>query len=930
MRSNSCWALPLGVLAILLLANTRLGAQENACPEPVAGGAVQLTGRLRQLPVDRLADLLALEPGVTSLDQGDLGIRGSGIDAIVGYVDGVPVTPGHRRGSALLGGSYFGDPGVGLGIGTNGFDHLLLYRGLAPVEFGNGRGGVLALATVGDCAPGVPLSAGLASDVLFGKGNGIGFNRLTLDGQGKLGKVALGGAAVVEGLESARLGLEQNDSPIFVANGIDTTVSNNGIAVDVLAFRRSLGIRIPSSAGGSYTLQGRVGYPIGSGHQVTLSGFASQRQNRLFDYQNLYNPRQTRADRSWSRVITGSWSGPLRTSESLKLRGEAHLSWQTDRLIGGPLSTSGEQDTRNPFGGFLVSPVDFRFDFENFAVNDELVRNFRTNSGRLSPYDLSNPDQYQLIDRFRNNPYGLNGFSESGGPVGLLTLSRENRLVGKAVVSAARANLGARLGAEFTRYSIDFYESPLTSQAFSNAYRESPRASALFADLRYSLAPIQVEAGVRFDHFRSGAARPDFPRISSAPGFDPANPAAGFIEDKGHSRVSPRLRVTATATPKLSVTGGIGALAQQPDLALVYAGINTDLSVTSPRSLYGTDLDYVHATIFEFGASYRPRERLGVEAVVATRQDNDLVRTELVAQLDPFTNNQADILRARNGGSSKATSVDLRIRQRFGGEGEAWLGYTYTDATEDPPAFSSSRVESAVSRPHTLSGAVLYHTSAESRLAGGLFRNTGVYGALRVATGTAFTRCAGFDPANVSVLSGQPCSTPIGDLNGDRLPALKLVDLRITRHFTFGSVGLTAFADARNLLNSRVVTRVFATSGKTSSGAERLQTRDANLGEFAVEAQENGARQVDGTIDLSFGGAADPRAACGSWQRGGAPSVPNCIYLIGAEERWGNGDHLFSVAEQTRAAEALYLVGRGLQNFTGPGRRVRIGFELAL
>jgi hypothetical protein len=52
------------------------------------------------------------------------------------------------------------------------------------------------------------------------------------------------------------------------------------------------------------------------------------------------------------------------------------------------------------------------------------------------------------------------------------------------------------------------------------------------------------------------------------------------------------------------------------------------------------------------------------------------------------------------------------------------------------------------------------------------------------------------------------------------------------------------------------------------------------------------------------------------------------VYLIGAEQRFGDGDHIFTPQEQTRAADAYYYVRNGLQNFTAPGRRVRIGAEL--
>jgi hypothetical protein len=227
---------------------------------------------------------------------------------------------------------------------------------------------------------------------------------------------------------------------------------------------------------------------------------------------------------------------------------------------------------------------------------------------------------------------------------------------------------------------------------------------------------------------------------------------------------------------------------------------------------------------------------------------------------------------------------------------------------------------------------VLYQTGPDSRLAGRFLRNTGLFADLRIASGTAYSRCPEFVPGNESTLSGTPCATFFqGDFNGSRLPALKLVDLKLTRAFAMGGTRLVAFVDARNMLNARNVIRVFTTTGTTSSAQERAIIRDGNLSEMANEADANGVRQVDGTVNLSFGGVADPRAACNSWvNASGASSVPNCVYLIGAEERWGNGDHLFTTAEQSRASDAYYGVARGLQNFTGPGRRVRIGLELGL
>jgi len=135
----------------------------------------------------------------------------------------------------------------------------------------------------------------------------------------------------------------------------------------------------------------------------------------------------------------------------------------------------------------------------------------------------------------------------------------------------------------------------------------------------------------------------------------------------------------------------------------------------------------------------------------------------------------------------------------------------------------------------------------------------------------------------------------------------------------------------RNLLNFRNVLQVFAVNGDVRNDEVFERYLDADLDDLEVEADANGVRGADGEIDLRFGGVADPRTQCGNWvsSKGEAPAAANCVYLIRAEERYGNGDHIFTVDEQTRASDALYEVTRGLQAFTGAPRRVRLGIEVS-
>ncbi len=544
-----------GTVTTVLLAGWSLpvaAQQPSSCSLSEHPTTTTFDGTATRLPVDRVADLLALSPGVSSLNAGELSVRGARLEANATYLDGVPVSPGWRGlASPSFGGSYYGDTGPGLVLGTNAVQSLTLTTGLFSPDLGNARGGIIAAETVPCSAPDAPrafsIRGGLASDAMLGAGSGIGLNRITLNGDGQLGRLVLGAAVLVEGQRTARLGLEQNASPIYLADGIDTTVTFTDGAVDqtvdILRFRPSDGIRIPSSAATTYALSGRIGYFLNDRNRVELTGHASQRQQRAFSYEDLYNPRQTFGDRAWSEVLTGSWFGRLKESERLTLSAEAHLSLQWDHETNAPFTAKGESDTRDPATGIMLAPFDFRYDGSNFPVNEELVRNFRLNSGRLSPYDLTNATQYSLIDRYRNNAYGLTGFTEGGGPVGLLAIFQEKRVIGTGIVMA---HLGSyhrvRAGFELGHYDTRLYSSGMTTQAFAEAYVESPSRSAAFGEYqltyreltphrRAPLRSFQVRGqppGFSSDLFRTGV-RPGQPHrpVHRRPGTQPPQSEGG-------------------------------------------------------------------------------------------------------------------------------------------------------------------------------------------------------------------------------------------------------------------------------------------------------------------------------------------------------------------------------------------------------------------
>ena len=71
-----------------------------------------------ELPVDRINDVLALQPGVTVDNAGNLSIRGGRNNEAATYVDGVPVQAGYR------GDAFVGSAGSAINIGTGAFEDI--------------------------------------------------------------------------------------------------------------------------------------------------------------------------------------------------------------------------------------------------------------------------------------------------------------------------------------------------------------------------------------------------------------------------------------------------------------------------------------------------------------------------------------------------------------------------------------------------------------------------------------------------------------------------------------------------------------------------------------------------------------------------------------------------------------------------------------
>jgi hypothetical protein len=969
-----------------------------------------------KLPVDRLNSVLILQPGVVaaSPNGNTLSIRGGRTQEAVTYIDGVPVTAGFR------GDSRRGSAGTEISLGTNALEEASVTTGSSSAEFGNAQSGVISIQTKtgGSSYTG---TVNYESDEPFGANHSLGFNKVSASVGGPIIRnFTFFFSGALEGQQSVESGFDSQRFPLFLQAGVDTTLavpsalndpSADTTTVNVYKYAIARGncdefagstnpdiannygvscrgIRVPWSGRSTYQLTGKLNYSFGTGSRISLTGLTSQFQGRAFrenldvpgrllTYGVLYDPANLNGFRNSSNVFTLNWTQNLTRSTERALALETYLSYQQDRTLQGPLTSESELGSRNPFGGFMIGKLDFLFNFDNFPLNDQLLSNYRRNilGSRRSPYDLENTAQYALTDQWRNNAYGLYNldefasviFPESGGPASTsrfsqtLVLYRESRYIGKANLDWQFDRYNRlKVGGEFTQYHLDSYSHILDSQAFSDFYREKPIRYNVFAEDRLDLGDVVVVGGLRYDFFDTRARRwNNFPRISTNPAFDAANPDAFFTNDslfprdKSHNYVSPHIQVSFPVTERTNFRLSYAHQVQAPDFGVALQGINTDLSTTNTNNFYGADLDFGRTITFEFGVRHAFSDDMVLDIAAYNKDNLSNAAGRLVSRFDPLRGNNQNIRIITNADFGNTRGIDLRLDRRFGNLFNGTLAYTFQQAKNtgsDPDTYLDfgSRVLNQVSggnqpppqailptdfsRPHNLAlaGALNFPNDwQQGSVVGSVLENVGLFATFRYTSGTPYTRCAA-GVGDEDVVSGDNCNNQFPDpLNSSRLPAFKNLDLRLTKGFGIGGLDLTAYIEARNALNFKNIIQVFTTTGDVNNAQEEQNNFAADSADYANEADESGALLPSGAIDLRFGGATDPRTGCGSWvDQGGAPASPNCVALIRTEERYGNGDHLFDLTEQRRASDALYFTVRGIHNFTSNPRRMRLGVEV--
>ena len=911
------------------VAVSALGAQRVAS-DPITSAGHFPGDLLDALPVDDARQALLLMPGVVSRGT-DVGIgtatghsiRGAAPGESSVYVDGAPVR--------------FETLGLqGLALGTNALAELSATTGVPAALASDARGGVIAYVTR---SGGRHFSARFRADTdePFGDGSSVGYNRFEGAAGGPLPglqRLRWFLSAALLGQGSRFRGSGAAEQPTYAVGGADTTVTwtdGGGQSVSATLPRfvqvsgrcdagqnfgfACGGLRRPLDWSTQRAGQGKLFFSYGAGSSVSLTGVASDHQQRFFPGPLIGDAALYQGARASSRLVVLNWSQGLGRLRDGALAVNVNLSYGTDRQISGPLDPASEIATRDPSFGMAFESLRFTGqDSLPFPLTDRIIRNIRTNSGLRVPFldrtDLLNAQPYRL------NPFGLISGWPTQGIDSRLAMTWERRLNGRLLLDWQASDAHrVTVGGDFTRTDLSHYNGALLRMVGLEAILAHPRRFGLFTSDRMELGDLSLEIGARYDHFTKGGEFSNVPgRIFTDPAWNidaatsdtayAGSLARVFRQASGQGMLSPRVRLAYSISPRTSVRLGYGQIVELPSFGVLFTHSNSDFVFSTPIELFGRDLDYRKSTLWEAGIRHGLTSELWLEAAV---YDKAFVGHEGRIQTfdDPVVpGNTLDVNALTVVDEGHRIGVDARLDWDPGEFFSGAFAYSFLRSGQD-----------ANNTVHALAGLAMLRVPADwqtGSVVGTVARDVAATLTVRVANGLPYTRLQNIGAGIVAPnLNG---GTPAEPLNSSRLPWAKSLDFTLSKGFLAGRLGGMIYADLRNLFGFTNILGAYAETGAAENDLHRQVVAAPELVNLANEASSNNALLTGGTIDLN---------ACATW------FIPvNCVALQRVERRFGNGDGLYSTTEQLQALNAYYDAFLGPWRFHGPARTARFGIQL--
>ena len=959
----------LETAAVALEALVVTGERNPLVPRDQVSSKSIVTGEtIDNLPLDNAASIITLQPGVITTNDG-FSIRGSREGEHAVYVDGVPIrnlrsgatstvelgTNSLAQVDVTTGGiaARFGNAQSGVinyvtrtGGSTFGGTVSFLTDRLAPEKI---RGGFTrGELSLGGPVPGIRSLNFFAATTL--EGNKYGG---TIQGNPYPYYVPVG-----------------VDTVIRVARTAQITGATDSVDVTIPNFEPwNNGSTLPTGVSDEVNLTTKLSYGIGRGSKLDLTWYYNRDQSIGRGSGEFFNPEAWGGSYNSENMLTlGGYFLIAQTSERA-LALDFKASYQRDWGQSGDLDREWQEGHLFPAFGFNPGKLKFLWDASDprYEITEEFLLAAR--SGVLPSRILSlqpgkeNPGRQSfdgITQNLRINPYGLpSQYSLSGTGNTSQSYSQESRWYfnGQVDWQLSRWNR-LWIGGELTTADSKSISVPLYDGTPSGAHFK-PVTGGLFAQNRLDIGDVVLEAGVRMDYYNPDGVYPIVPGFvrnlpdslkadawTLRPGEEPYNERLvrvdncggaateasrrrsdgtvvcrnNFIPAKTRTVFNPKLAVsfpvTATSTFRLSYNQNVQPVA----LNQMLSSALTDLTQTNTNATFGRDVDMPKTVLFEAGYRQVFGGNTVVDAAAYSKTNRNSLTYRRVQYEDPVSGQSLFLNSLTNADYSLLRGVDLRVDRKISEIADVTANYSFVDARgtgSDPNTYTGLILRNNTnlsvvtgfpieapeilsvldqSRAHSVSGILSLQFAndyvEDKRIANAILGDLGVFATLRLASGLPFTKLENdgngqTGPPTAAGLAGVPDES----INASRGPGLSSFDLRLTKGVSVAGKSARLFVDARNPFNIANSDRIFLETGTINND----DWYERALAEF-MQAQ------------TGYGAVGLVDQVISAWPN---QNAVNQYMLRKAEERFGNGDGIFTAAEQRSSWETYFRTVNG-------------------
>ena len=639
-----------------------------------------------------------------------------------------------------------------------------------------------------------------------------------------------------------------------------------------------------------------------------------------------------------------------------------------------------------------TSPTITGFDW--FEPSDELLNAYRSNavpSDSMRAYserfDLSRSQSVVgRSDAMRANPYGYRtNYTFRGWDNDGWGQTKEDRIQVRGAFDwqIGRFNR-AKFGGEYmsvdlrTNYITLYDNVPMPEAA-------NPKRFGAFIQDRLDIGDLVLEGGLRWDYLdadtefsrtpayvynvpdslKQGFVVYNADSASYVPlnacGADSADPSGAcldnFIEGQTKSEISPRLGASFPVTPTSTFRLSYGRFVQTPaffsnsGFTSGQAGVsnrgigmmvntNSDLLNQNTNSTFSRDVDMPSTRVFEFGYRQLIGQDLVLDLSAFNKKQRSALTTRKLPWEDPNREGAVTFLNTlTNKDFTETNGFEVQLDKAFGNMFQTNLSYSFLDARgtgSDPYTYEDLILRATTnlsaltgapsappeamllldqSRKHNIgwSTALMFPLDwQDGTVAGAILQDVGFFTVLTLRSGLPYTKLVNFGngqigPPSLAGLEGVPESS----INGNTTPWNWTFDFRLTKGFQLGrSLNLAVFLDWRNPLNLTNQQTLFL----ETSAALNESHFDQQLGTALRDSRLDGD-----AIIRDFDIVAE------------SPETEyNKFMLLRAEQRYGNGDGIYTVEEQERAFGQRYEDTWGENvRFRRSDQSFRLGLRLA-